>query len=80
MSLTSEARRTIVASASSTLGRPVQLQVLGAVAPKANTSPPEPPAARETSRGRAEREPVVQRMKEKFGAEIRTVIDDKGKP
>jgi hypothetical protein len=27
------------------------------------------------SRARAEEEPVVRRMKEKFGAEIRTVID-----
>jgi hypothetical protein len=26
-------------------------------------------------RGRAEQDPVVQRMKEKFGAQIRTVID-----
>jgi hypothetical protein len=26
-------------------------------------------------RGRAEQDPLVRRMKEKFGAEIRTVID-----
>jgi hypothetical protein len=28
-----------------------------------------------SARSRAEQDPVVQRMKEKFGAEIRTVID-----
>ncbi len=30
-------------------------------------------------RGRAEQDPVVRRMKEKFGAEIRTIIDYKEK-
>jgi len=30
-----------------------------------------------SGRARAEQEPVVQRMKEKFGAEIRTIIDYK---
>ncbi|MBV9623272.1 MAG: DNA polymerase III subunit gamma/tau [Acidobacteria bacterium] len=78
MSLTNEARRTIVASASGTLGRPVQLQVVAGISPR--PAPPDSPAARESSRGRAEREPVVRRIKEKFGAEIRTVIDYKGKP
>jgi hypothetical protein len=30
-------------------------------------------------RGRAEQDPVVRRMQEKFGAEIRTIIDYKNK-
>jgi len=38
-----------------------------------------PPARRSSpngsARSRAEQDPIVQRMKEKFGAEIRTVID-----
>jgi DNA polymerase III subunit gamma/tau len=80
MSLTNDARRTILASAASVLGHPVRLEVVAGVAPNPNTSAAEPATARETSRGRAEREPVVQRMREKFGAEIRTVIDYKGKP
>jgi hypothetical protein len=40
------------------------------------------PPARASANGgrnRAEQEPVVRRMKEKFGAEIRTIIDYKEK-
>jgi hypothetical protein len=32
-----------------------------------------------SGRGRAEQEPIVQRMREKFGAEIRTIIDYRDK-
>jgi hypothetical protein len=32
-------------------------------------------AANGSARSRAEQDPIVQRMQEKFGAEIRTVID-----
>jgi hypothetical protein len=67
------------------LGRAVRLQIV----PSANvqsvptqSSPPKPSSnagagGNGSSRGRAEQEPVVQRMKEKFGAEIRTIIDYK---
>jgi hypothetical protein len=49
-------------------------------------APPKPDGAKTVSsaptgslRARAEQEPVVRRMMEKFGAEIRTVIPDNRK-
>ena len=73
MSVSSEAKRLIIASASGILGRPAKLQILpGGSAQPVQTKPSAPNGS---GRGRAEQEPVVQRMKEKFGAEIRTIID-----
>ena len=37
------------------------------------------PSSNGGGRGRAEQDPIVRRMKEKFGAEIRTIIDYKEK-
>jgi len=78
MSLGSEARRIAIASASGILGRAVKLKVV----PGATVAPQESKrngSARLTpgpgGRNRAEQDPVVRRMQEKFGAEIRTVID-----
>jgi DNA polymerase III subunit gamma/tau len=74
MTASAEAKRLIIASASGVLGRPIKLQILpGASSP--SVSPKPSSFANGSSRARAEQEPVVQRMKEKFGAEIRTVID-----
>jgi DNA polymerase III subunit gamma/tau len=78
MSLGPEAKRLAIASASGVLGRPVKLKVVpgATVAPqesKRNGSVPRPSGP--GGRGRAEQDPVVRRMQEKFNAEIRTVID-----
>jgi hypothetical protein len=73
MSVSNDAKRTIIAAASGTLGRAVRLQVIAGAAP----SDPVKTSPSNGGRGRAEQEPVVQRMKEKFGAEIRTIIDYK---
>ena len=76
MSLGNDAKRLITASASGILGRPAKLRVLpGGTA----QTPPATPRSSNGGRGRAEQEPVVQRMKEKFGAEIRTIIDYRDK-
>jgi hypothetical protein len=83
MSLGPDARRLAIASASGVLGRAVKLKVV----PSSTVTPQDPKresAARSNGstvggRGRAEQDPVVQRMREKFGAEIRTVIDYKEK-
>jgi DNA polymerase III subunit gamma/tau len=78
MSFGVDARRIAIATASGALGRPMKLKVIpGAVA----APPPEIPRASNgnSGRGRAEQDPVVRRMKEKFGAEIRTIIDYKEK-
>jgi DNA polymerase-3 subunit gamma/tau len=81
MSVSNDAKRMIVSSASAALGRAVKLQIVPATAQPVPDQPGRPkPAANGTSsngRGRAEQEPVVKRMKEKFGAEIRTIIDYK---
>ena len=74
MSFTNEARRIASAAASNLVGRPIKVLVepggARSSAPPARRSSPNGSA-----RSRAEQDPIVQRMKEKFGAEIRTVID-----
>jgi DNA polymerase-3 subunit gamma/tau len=74
MTLDADARRRITAAASGVLGRAVKLKVLPGGTPQAP-----PPSSRTAfnggGRSRAEKDPVVQRMQEKFGAEIRTIID-----
>jgi DNA polymerase III subunit gamma/tau len=76
MSLGADAKRLMIATASGALGRPVKLRVVpGGVAQTAAR----PVSTNGGGRGRAEQDPVVRRMKEKFGAEIRTIIDYKEK-
>ena len=79
MYASNEGKRLILASASEILGRGVKLQILPGASPAAANSRKSAPAPNGSSRGRAEQEPVVRRMMEKFGAEIRTVIDHKRK-
>jgi DNA polymerase-3 subunit gamma/tau len=77
MSLAADARRLVVATASGVLGRPVRLRVVPsgkpAVAADGTTR------SNGGGRSRVEQDPIVRRMKEKFGAEIRTIIDHKEK-
>jgi hypothetical protein len=75
MAVDANAAKMISASASGVLGRAVTLEIVPGENPGASTIKPAPVIANGTSRSRAEQEPVVRRMKEKFGAEIRTVID-----
>ena len=82
MSLSNDARRIATASASGILGRAIKLKVISGstVSPQAskrNGSLPQPSDV--GGRGRAEQDPIVRRMQEKFGAEIRTVIDYRDK-
>jgi len=79
MSVSSEGKKIVIAAASGVLGRPMKLQVLPGASPQASAPRPPSSGSNGSPRGRAEQEPVVQRMKEKFGAEIRTVIDYKQK-
>jgi DNA polymerase-3 subunit gamma/tau len=73
MSFTADARRIASAAASGMAGRPIKVQVVpGGVA---QAPAPRRPASNGSARNRAEQDPVVEQMKEKFGAEIRTVID-----
>jgi DNA polymerase-3 subunit gamma/tau len=85
MSLGQDARRLAIASASGVLGRAVKLKIVpGATVAAAegksngagNSNRANSPAS---GRSRAEQDTVVRRLQEKFGAEIRTVIDYKEK-
>ena len=74
MTLGADARRLAIATASGVAGRALKLKVIP-VSGVATT-----PASRPSNgggRSRAEQDPIVRRMKEKFGAEIRTIIDYK---
>ena len=74
MSFTADARRIASAAASGAAARPIKMQVLpGGTAQAA--SPVRRPSSNGSARGRAEQDPIVRSMQEKFGAEIRTVID-----
>jgi DNA polymerase III subunit gamma/tau len=77
MSLGADAKRLITATASGVLGRPVRLKVVPGGVPQ--TSAPQSASGNGDGRGRAEQDSVVHRLREKFGAEIRTIIDYKQK-
>jgi DNA polymerase III subunit gamma/tau len=85
MSLSVDARRLAIASASGALGRAVKLKIIpgatvASTAGKRNGADGAGgPSSRPGGRGRAEQDSVVRRLQEKFGAEIRTVIDYKEK-
>jgi DNA polymerase-3 subunit gamma/tau len=72
MSLSVDARRLATAAASGALGRSVKIKV---VSGGTRQAPPPREASKGCGRARAEQDPIVRRMKEKFGAEIRTIID-----
>ena len=85
MSLSADARRVAIASASGLLGRAVKLKIVpgatvAATAEKRNgASKAGAAGSGPGGRSRAEQDSVVRRLQEKFGAEIRTVIDYKEK-
>jgi len=76
MSLGADARRLAIATASGVAGRPLKFKALPGGSPQALA---ERPASNGSCRSRAEQDPIVRRMKEKFGAEIRTIIDHREK-
>ncbi len=81
MSLGSEGKRMAIATASGVLGRAIKLKVIPGVtvAPQEKKNGATRLAPGPGGRGRAEQDPIVRRMQEKFGAQIRTVIDYKDK-
>ena len=76
MLLKPHARKMMNEAASAALGRRVRVQVVGGTA---NGDSARAPSPDRPGRTRASEDPVVRRMQEKFGAEIRTVIDHKEK-
>ena len=83
MAMSPEPKRVATAAASEAAGRPLKIRVLSggtAHAPRAsNPSSATSTRPNGTGRGRALQDPVVRRMQEKFGAEIRTIIDHRDK-
>ena len=78
--MSAEPRRLANAAASAALGRPAKVNVVSGVssAPNGATAVVRPRNGA-SARSRAAEDPIVQRMREKFGAEIRTVIDHREK-
>ena len=79
LSLGADARKLAAATASRVMGRPLKFKVEPGGKPKAASAAPSRPASNGGGRTRAEQDPIVQRMKDKFGAEIRTIIDYRDK-
>ena len=78
MSFTPDARRIASAAASGRAGKPVKVLVQPILQPASTAQKPSAQprtSSNGSARSRAEQDPIVRRMQEKFGAEIRTVID-----
>jgi DNA polymerase-3 subunit gamma/tau len=77
-SVNADARRLLMQEASKVAGRPMKLLVQGGGAAQTASTVQRVPATNGTpgeARQRAAEDPVVQRMQEKFGAEVRSVLD-----
>jgi DNA polymerase III subunit gamma/tau len=83
LSLGADGRRLAIASASGVLGKAIKLKIVPgatvAVSENRNGGTMPDGASAASGRSRAENDAVVQRLQEKFGAQIRTVIDYKEK-
>jgi DNA polymerase-3 subunit gamma/tau len=78
--MSAEPKRLANAAASAALGRPVKVSVVSGVPAATNgATAVVRPRNGASARSRAAEDPIVQRMREKFGAEIRTVIDHREK-
>jgi hypothetical protein len=79
--MNSEQKQIATAAATSAAGRTLKVTVVGGAKSDANGSAAVVVRPRNgvSARSRAVEDPIVQRMREKFGAEIRTVIDHREK-
>jgi DNA polymerase-3 subunit gamma/tau len=78
MAFGAEPKRVATAAAGQAAGRPLRLRVTGGANAQGQKAPVR--AGNGSGRSRAANDPVVRRMQEKFGAEIRTIIDHRDKP
>ncbi len=79
MTLGTEPLKVANAAASTRLGRPTKLKVLAGGPVNGAASSNGAPRSVGSSKSRAAQDPIVKRLQEKFGAEIRTVIDYRDK-
>jgi len=79
--INAEQRQIANAAATAAAGYPLKLNIVGGAKKETNGAATVSvrPHNGASARSRAAEDPVVQRMKEKFGAEIRTVIDHRAK-
>jgi DNA polymerase III subunit gamma/tau len=79
--MNAEQRQIASAAATSAAGRLLKVTIVGGAKPETNGSASTVVRPRNgaSARSRAAEDPIVQRMREKFGAEIRTVIDHREK-
>ncbi|HET9365157.1 MAG TPA: DNA polymerase III subunit gamma/tau, partial [Candidatus Angelobacter sp.] len=80
--INAEQRQIANAAATAAAGYPLKLNIVGGAKKETNgssTTVVVRPHNGASARSRAAEDPVVQRMREKFGAEIRTVIDHRAK-
>lgn len=76
MAISQESERLMNSTASRAMGRTMRLKVIGTEGGGSRPQPSHRPAGASMSmRSRVADEPVVKRLEEKFGAEIRSVID-----
>ena len=77
MAMTADAKRLAGAAATAAAGRNIRLRIEGNGSGNGSAPAPanNPPRAATGGRQRATEDPIVKRVQEKFGAEIRTVID-----
>jgi DNA polymerase III subunit gamma/tau len=73
MSLGAEVKRLVTETANKVTGRQLKLRIVPGET--GQSSAKTPVSANGSGRSRAEQDPIVRRMKDKFGAEIRTIID-----
>lgn len=78
--LKGEAQRLLNQSASDVAGQPVRIKMIaGANGNGAPVAPKAPTGEGDDARSRALKDPIVRKMMEKFGGEIRTVVDHRNK-
>jgi DNA polymerase-3 subunit gamma/tau len=77
VALGAEPKRVIQAALSKATGRPLKFKMVSGGRQIASKPAAARPINGAGARSRAAADPIVQRMQEKFGAEIRTVIDHK---
>lgn len=80
MAFGAEPKKIAGSAATAGAGRPLRVSVMGGAAANGATQPRiATPTGNGGGRNRALQDPVVRRMQEKFGAEVRTVIDHRDK-
>jgi hypothetical protein len=78
--LKGEAQRLLNQSASEVAGQPIRIKMIGGANGNGTSTVAKPVVGDGTdARSRAMADPIVKKMKEKFGGEIRTVIDHRNK-